>query len=353
LYFTVNPVGQTDYVLYGMSNSVSLFATAYSSQSLNYQWYHVSADGLTTNAVSGATNTFLTVVNPSVSDGGYYYLNASNSLGSTNSIPAVVQMIPRPGLTTVNGDFEIPYLGTGQVNGGNGVGVAYWYAPTASYEAWVKSADSFDSDSQACVFAPTAHSGAVAGWIYQALGTYNATNGTNLNWTFEQVTDVPELGANNSADFTISVYYTIGSAFTPAQGTDIYGAAGVTQIGSYSFDSLNVAGLTNRVNTGSQDLSNVPNGATIWVRVANTGTDGSGNGFASIDNVFVSQIPTKVSINSTSAGQLQLEWNYYYGTLLSATNVRGPWMPVPGATSPFIVIPLPTTLARFYRVQIP
>ena len=257
--FIANPQSQTNYAF----TSTSLFAEALSGQpTINYQWYHVSADGLTTNALLNATNTSFTIVSSSVSDEGYYYLQASDGIGTSESSLAYVHIIPRPGLTTVNGDFEIPNLVPIEgVNGGGGVGVAYWYAPVNSYEAWVKSASTFQSGSQACVFAPDG-----GGWIYQFLGTYNPTNGTNLNWTFEQVTDIPLEGANNSADFAISFYYTTDATFTPAQGADIDGAAGVTLISSNFFNSLNVAGLTVRTNTGSQNLSGVPSGATIWFR---------------------------------------------------------------------------------------
>ena len=54
--------------------------------------------------------------------------------------------------------------------------------------------------------------------------------------------------------------------------------------------------------------------------------------------------------SSYSGGILTLSWANY-GTLLSATNLAGPWAPVPGALSPF---PVSTTnAAMFFRITIP
>jgi hypothetical protein len=50
-----------------------------------------------------------------------------------------------------------------------------------------------------------------------------------------------------------------------------------------------------------------------------------------------------------SGGNLTLSWANY-GTLLSATNLAGPWMPVTGAVTPFQVST--TNAAAFYRVKI-
>jgi hypothetical protein len=343
--FIVNPIAQTDYVLYDMSNSVSLTATTDGSPPVNYQWYEISPNGLTSNAVVGATNSTLTLSNPSPTNSGYYYVNASNAYGSTNSAPVDVQILPRPGLTTVNGDFEIPAFGAGSQNqSANGIGVVDWYSPTVGYDAWQLGSGRVAQVSQATEFAPG------TGWIYQALGIYDSSNGTNLNWSFQQDTD----GAGgNSADFAISFYYSTGTNFAPAQGTDINGAAGVTEISSNAFDSLYDVGLQYRVNTGVQDLSGVPSGALVWVRIANTGQDGQdGGGYAPVDNVFVSQIPVELSVSPIVGGQFQVQWNYYYGTMLSATNVTGPWVAVVGAVSPYTVTPSAAP-SQFYKVSIP
>ena len=57
-----------------------------------------------------------------------------------------------------------------------------------------------------------------------------------------------------------------------------------------------------------------------------------------------------VTITPTySGGNLTLNWANY-GSLLSATNVSGPWVPVTGAVSPFQVST--TNAATFFRVQI-
>lgn len=50
-----------------------------------------------------------------------------------------------------------------------------------------------------------------------------------------------------------------------------------------------------------------------------------------------------------ASGQLVLQWSS--GTLLSSTNVGGPYLPVAGATSPHVVNPAEAQ-QKFFRVQV-
>jgi hypothetical protein len=248
-------------------------------------------------------------------------------------------------LAVTNGDFEIPAFGADSLDQSpGGIGVTNWFSPTTAYEAWQTGSGRVVQDSQAVEFAPA------TGWIYQPLGTYDPSNGTNLSWSFQQDTD---LNGGNSADFAISFYYSAG-AFTPAQGTDINGAAGVTMIGTNWFNSLYADGLTNaaglqsnRVNTGFQLLGGIPEGDTVWVRVANTGIDGpNGGGYAPIDNVSVTQTdalpapssPTILPVYRDSTGTnlvisvtTQMGYDYY---LLSTTNLTPPMVWTTNSTTP-------------------
>jgi len=343
--FIANPLGQRNYAY----TAISLFADAFNGGSaINYQWYHISANGSTTNALTGATNTTFTIASSSISDGGYYYLQATDAIGTSKSALANVQVFARPGLTTANGDFEIPAFGAGSLDE-SGVGVTDWFSATNQFEAWVLGSGRVVSGSQACEFAPGG-----AAWIYQSIGTYNHTNGTTLFWTLTQETTTD---GQNSGNFAISFYAQTG-LFSPAQSVDIKGATNdVTAIGAdptTNLVSLNSFGLTNSLTTsGTLDLSALSDGTIVWMRVANTGKNGTGNGYSPVDNVFVSQIPAMLSISPISGGQLQLGANYNYGTLLSAPSVTGPWTPVPGATLPVYTVTPSAAPKMFYKFSIP
>jgi hypothetical protein len=58
--------------------------------------------------------------------------------------------------------------------------------------------------------------------------------------------------------------------------------------------------------------------------------------------------PGTLAIQKWGAGQLQLNWNY--GTLQTATNVAGPYSDVVGMISPCTLTP--TNTQGFYRVRV-
>ena len=55
--------------------------------------------------------------------------------------------------------------------------------------------------------------------------------------------------------------------------------------------------------------------------------------------------------NGNNSGQLNLSWPF--GTLRSATNVAGPYLPVAGATSPYTNFLDPTIPQLFFRLSNP
>ena len=258
--FVVNPTAQTNYSLL----NVTLTAVASSTSTINYQWYHISTNGLVTNAVAGATGTSLTINEAAVGDSGNYYLNASNSLGSVNSALAYVQILARPaGLATLNGDFELPALGANSQNQGwPADGVTYWFTDDVAYDAWVLGSGLLMDGSQACEFN-------IGAYIYQPIGVYHASNGTNLDWTLTQVTTTD---GQNSADFDIRFYAQTGS-FYGMSGTNIEGASGITPIWSdptATFTSLATLGLTSKQNNGRLNLSGLADGTIVWGPVFTT-----------------------------------------------------------------------------------
>jgi hypothetical protein len=69
---------------------INLFVIAFSSLPITYQWYK----GVT--AISGATSPSYTIPSSTFGDAGTYYVDASNTLGSVRSAPAVITVVSDP-----------------------------------------------------------------------------------------------------------------------------------------------------------------------------------------------------------------------------------------------------------------
>ncbi|HVU32860.1 MAG TPA: immunoglobulin domain-containing protein [Opitutaceae bacterium] len=80
--FTTQPTSQSKF--YG--NTVSFTAAATGTGTISYQW---RKDGV---AISGGTSNTLTIANAQSSDAGTYTLVATDSVGSTSSLPAVLTL---------------------------------------------------------------------------------------------------------------------------------------------------------------------------------------------------------------------------------------------------------------------
>lgn len=78
--FVMQPTNQLAYV----GQIATFTALAQSSRPLNYQWYQ---DGV---ALSGQTNTSLTLTNVQLTDANQYYVTATNALGVTTSVVATL-----------------------------------------------------------------------------------------------------------------------------------------------------------------------------------------------------------------------------------------------------------------------
>jgi hypothetical protein len=90
-----------------------------------------------------------------------------------------------------------------------------------------------------------------------------------------------------------------------------------------------------------------------WVSPTNfVGLLGRASTTLMIDNIVTLQPavqPPPTLQLSFSGANMQLIWSE--GTLLEATNLAGPWIAPPGASSPLIVVP--TSPRKFFRVQVP
>lgn len=70
---------------------------------------------------------------------------------------------------------------------------------------------------------------------------------------------------------------------------------------------------------------------------------------AAVNQIYFAAMGEAVGATNSPAGGIVITWPE--GTLLSSTNVLGPYTPVPGASSPFPVHPTPGKPQQFYRVQ--
>lgn len=60
---------------------------------LTFQWYKISTDGLTTNAVPGATSEVLEIPKTSPADSGQYFCEATNPLGTAQTAVGVLEVL--------------------------------------------------------------------------------------------------------------------------------------------------------------------------------------------------------------------------------------------------------------------
>ena len=121
-----NPLGQTNWSPYPVI--VSCVVTG--SLPMQLQWFHISADGLTTNAIPAGTNLVLTLNPTSSTDTGNYYLAATNSLGGIETAPAWVEIYPAtPPAISLDLPSSIPVY----VGGTAGLDVSAIGTPPISY----------------------------------------------------------------------------------------------------------------------------------------------------------------------------------------------------------------------------
>lgn len=362
LYFTaqgggVKPVVSQQPAGISGSSSVSTFAgqtVKLTSYGLGYpepayQWQG-GTGGVFNNLandghLSGANSGILTI-QTTMADALDYRLVMTNIYGSTTSSVATVNLTPVPtnGIWTVNfaiigGNNGAPatqYSGPGVLGSGT-----FWNAITGGQFA---NTTSFRDDS----FTPSGIN-------------FHATNNPG-NW------HVP----NPLSPLTklLDPYINTQTAFVVTNVPNgIYNLVVFGMSGTYLNNSRGTAFTVNGVtksNVFQQDWMFAPNDNSAvfsnvqvtsgWLFIEETPIglqdDLSPNmepDFNGIQLQAVSLDPVTVT-SSYGGGILTLSWANY-GTLLSATNLAGPWVPVTGAVSPF---PVSTTnAATFFRVTIP
>jgi hypothetical protein len=183
-------------------------------------------------------------------------------------------------LTQTNGNFD-----AGVASGTNQNDIAGWFDgnhhPTGFWEdAW-----------QSTTNLPTGHSGGVAAFsseagasnfLYQAIGTRNSGD-TALNFSISlgAFTDVPGI---RTGTLTVGLYEQTGS-FTGADGVDVAGAEGITQVGTSVVVPITREGgaaAVASIETGSFDISGANADNTLYLRFQWSGE------YISLDNVSAS-----------------------------------------------------------------
>jgi hypothetical protein len=400
-----------------------------------YQWYQITTGGAT-NLLANQTNITMTLNSPIVSSmAGSYFVNVSNYLGATNSIPAAFSIIvPTPGSYAAQVVSNTPW--------------AYWRLDenwgTTNLHDYFGGHDGaiLDTTNTIVVNNGATNTGGVyqdvaaapyAGFPPNHVGLYIPNNGvlgevnmpgltnytTNMTWMLWLYAPSPNANIYGEHGFMWNRDYGDAGGYGRAFGLDFFAyqvSPGVTnnnELGyrwggsvenptaqwegyiwpsglyapsnSWFFVAMvwtapNSATMYMGNNTGPLSVAsatlpaafdpNYPgstytNSSSLLLGRGGYPWAGQGNAYDNA-NVYMSDVAiftnalssnaiyqiylaamNQVITSTNSAGNLVLSWPV--GTLVSSTNVQGPYTPVAGASSPYTVSK--TAPRQFYRVQ--
>jgi hypothetical protein len=321
------PVGQTATV----GDTITFTATANGTAPLSYQW---EENGV---AIPGQTTLSLTLTNVTTADSGFYSILVSNSVGSTNSPAAALNVAYR----------AIPSIcfGTGVAADGTllaAPAVDPHYILAASADPNFPGPDAIViSNAWPIASGVWALNGPNSVWIApqadQSGTTYtNGTYGGNAEGDYDYETSFDLTGQN------LSMVFISGGWATDNTGTDILvnGVSSGNTNGSFSI-------LTPFILTATNGLVAGPNTLDFLVNNAPSTPNPTG---LRVDLRLMSIIAPKLQA-ARSGSNLNMVWWPTFGSqqLLSAPTPLGPWTVVSNAISPF-TIPIGPTNA-FYRVH--
>jgi hypothetical protein len=312
-----------------------------------YQWqggtggvfHNLANDG----HLSGAYSSTLTI-HTTLADAMNYQLVLTNSYGSATSSVATVSLTPIPlnGLWTVNfavigpnnGAPTTAYSGPGVLGSGT-----FWNALSGGQFANSTSYCDDGVTPSGIDLQATNYPGSWFMGYPEDNGLLDPYVNTPTAFVF---TNLP------NGTYNLVVYGISGTYQDDSRGTE-FTVNGVSEDNVFQQDFIfapgdNTALFDNvRVSNGGLMVNETPIGL---LSNGNPNTEPDFNG-AQIQAVSLDP----VSITSTVSGSaLTLNWANY-GTLMSATNVAGPWVPVPGAVSPFVVSTT-NTAVEFFQVKV-
>ena len=394
-----SPTGVTNYT----GQPFQLTVVASGAPPLSFQWYKNNAP------IPGATNLTYSIAAASVTNSGNYYVYVQNTAGNTNSATAVVSILTSaPYFTTLPQPATVwagvPFTLTGGANGSlplnyqwyqNSVLLAgqtnaslYFADPEAGNAGnyFLRASNASGQTNTANVQLTVLDPGQSAQLLYSTNTTGTWTLRNNYQpiqgvWfqTGNKSRVVTHLGYFDSTGTGLETNHWVG-IYQGAPGTGLLLAQALVQSGTadpylngFRWAALSTP-FTLLANT-NYVLAAADNNWDLWPDAymptwnpAYVGvTDGSTR-YPMYDSALVAwphepNTPiTSWGLNMTygafnlgafpfvmtgSGAASQINWTI--GTLESATNVAGPYLPVPGATSPF-TMPL-TGPGQFYRIQ--
>jgi hypothetical protein len=333
-----------------VGQTVTLTAYGLGYPTPDYQWQG-GTGGVFHNLVndshlSGATSSTL-AIHTTIADAMNYQLVLTNIYGSATSSVAALALTPIPvnGLWTVNfavigpnnGAPSTQYHGPGVL--GNGT---FWNALQGGQFA---NSTSYCDDGvtpsginlQATNYPGAWYEPNTSSPLTALLDPYVNTP------TAFQFTNVPN-GTYNLVVFGMS-----GTYLDNSRGTE-FTVNGVSEDNVFQQDWMFAPGDNSAlftsvaVTNGGLLISETPIGLQSDGVTSNTEPDFNG---AQLQAVSLEPVTITSSLNGAN---LTLSWANY-GTLLSATNLAGPWMPVAGAVSPFVVSTT-NSAANFFQIKI-
>jgi hypothetical protein len=326
------------------NNTVNFTASFVGTQPIHYQWQvSPNANGSSAVNIPGATSATYTLSNPQVSNTGYYSLQASNSIsGATSTNSAWVQYLVLPSTNSVikwSKPVVINGLTAAQILGLPGAFVGATSFGGSGVVTVTNGATIFTFDT-------TASASLSGGFGGNKTGVYTggSTGDTNLDLVLSiDVEDSyngtpaipPTITLNN---LTLGHLYSVqlfaindtaGSlrqiSFAPS--TDPADVSAAFQMGD------NVYVLGTFIATGTTQV------------IAQNEADG--HGYMSCVIVRALSAPPSPSI-AKSGSNLLVNWQI--GSLLEATNLKGPWI-TNANPAPLTIAPAGSSM--FFRVQVP
>ncbi|MBC8097630.1 MAG: hypothetical protein H7Y43_17655, partial [Akkermansiaceae bacterium] len=331
-----------------VGQAVRLVASVSGAPVPAYQWqYRPGGPGIGSfvnlpngGRVSGANSSTLIITNTLAADATDYRLVVTNVAGSATSASATVNLTPVPnnGIWTVNfaivsannGAPTTPYSGRGILGMGT-----YWNALKGGQ--FVNTTSLLD-DGSVSTGIQVAATGGPGSW-FSGFPMNNALLDPYVNYASGfAFTNVPN-GVYNLAVYGIngtarnSDNTTLGTQFTVnGVSQDLINKQDV-----YFVSGDNSAVFSNVVVTnGSFLIALTPLGDT---------TETVFNG-AQLQAVSLDAVSLTTQRNGS---ELTIAWSNY-GTLQTATNIAGPWLPLTNAVSPFVIST--TNAMQFFRVKI-
>jgi len=329
--------GSTNFIIHaGNNNTLNISASFVGDLPMSLQWLiSPNPDGSAAVPVPGATNSTLTLSNPQTNTTGYYTLSASNSQSVTPTNSGLAQLTvsnASPALIQWGAPVAINGLTASQILNGPPGGTFY------EAETFGGTTTSVTNNGTVYLFDSTGVAATGTGNFATKTGVYSgpSTGDTNLDLVLGMCNE-------NSGTPTITLNALTQGLLYSVQIITINDTAGALRQIYYS-DATDTNDVSSAFLMGDNTSLTGTFVAANTTEVINQ-NEGDGHGYMSAVIVRTT-FPTLTE--SKSGSSLQLNWNF--GTLLEATNIKGPWTTNVN-TAPLVITPAGPQ--KFYRVSFP